>query len=249
MSKIIIRKCVYFSDSDKRGFKTPDIKRSYGWVVVGFVGELGGTYKIPSSHEGMPIIGIVGEAYESMKEYGKASNGGTYFYPSISIDVDSMIFVMPAARKKDKPRIYPAFSLSGYPYYAPSYFCYDTTNEVATALTEATGGRIDYLYTSLGKVDLYVEKTQNGKVVDKEKYLLSLSLDISPSKMDEYKIGKYFQSPVYKISFKEISKVFDNKSSVFAWVKMNYTRDDRDTHNMAFAFNTILGTDDCIDAE
>lgn len=249
MSKIIIRKCAYVANQDDSGFRTESFDLKYGYVVVGLVGELYGTYNIPAKHNGLPIIGIVNDAYETMKEYGKKSHAGNYFYPSISIDRDTMLFVMPARRKKDRPRVYPSFGVNGYPYYAPSYFCYDPSNEINEKMAEICGGETDYLYTSLGKIDIGVEKREGGRVVGKDDYIINMTLTSSPSVMDEYKLGKYLCSPAHNFTFEQIKNIFNENKSVFVWMKMNYTRDGSGNNTMSFVFNTILGTDDCISAD
>ena len=249
MQGIIIRGCAYLANCDKDGYKTEEISLNEGWVIVGIVGEMNGVYRIPSSYKDLPIIGLVSEAYESMKEYYREESARETFNPYLIFEGAQPLFVMPAPRRSGKPKIYPWYHVSESKSYRCNFFTPDTSLSSAKNLLEVMG-REDYLYSALGEIDLSIEeRTKDGRRLGKKEYPIDLPIDSSPDKMKKHKVGKYLYNPEYRFEFEEITPFFDERKSVFAWVKRCKTRKESEDKTMLFAFNTIPGTDEFVECK
>ena len=253
MSKLILRKCIYGADTDNSFFKTSAIKFEEGWVIVGFVGELNDYYRIPAGYQNLKIVGIVGDAYKSMKDYKFASLEEIYT-PSITFEEESMLFIFPADRQVGKlPKIYPTFNsykrgaVQKMSSYNGVFMCYDEkldSNKIAVSMSGATR---DYNYTSVGRINLDYKVYFKDEYLGTEKSLLPLWLNASSEHFDKLKLGKYVYDKHSKIPFEDVKKHFDNYKCVFGWVRHNYS--DNPCSYLSIAFNTIQGTDVVIDAK
>ena len=200
--KIRLRKC-YFA-TDAWGFngvgENKKLKLLTGWVVMGLIGSGYGTYIIPKTYNGLPIIGIHYLAYDEFTEHENAKHEykvkeQEHLRPTIQCYEDNLLFVFAPWRYSNRRRIDVKYMIvdekrlakgdptSSADKYTGSYMCYDASNPklLLNSIIQSTGKPKNYGYNFMHSIkdeyDFEVATHGRGYGKKKETITVHFSLD------------------------------------------------------------------------
>lgn len=240
MSQIRLRKVFYRTNFNFGTWKISNPAKLYtGYIVTGLYYD--GDFYIPETYNGLNIIGITWEAFETLPNYvrGNKNNIYTTLTPSIYFHRGSLLFIQLPARYSDACRVYPTYysdTKDGRYLYGVGGMCYSQNNPQIRNLLSDTEQSYNYGYSVTGQV--VIEKTEGYR-----KYTATPSFTMATdnSELERQKVGWYFEYPYFTLG--EISNVMGNRQVILSYIRKSYETPSSPTMHVQLTYNVINGQD------